>query len=203
MLAPSQRYNKRSRSPSSSGSEDIPSAYDGFFKRRKRANIIDPFWCEQPHIDGQPSSQDQDDHGLAESSSSPWSPQVGIERRRTRQWQRLNAPPRSTSTPFSNNSQPLDCPTQQPSSPVSIRCRDSPLEHQPEPAAYSRGQLSSSPVRHCPPGSSPFRQTSETQVEECMDSEEMRREWGEEYAAQNSLLYSLVSLLDNSLYPAA
>ena len=29
---------------------------------------------------------------------------------------------------------------------------------------------------------------------EPMDEEEMKREWGEEYAAQNSLLHSLVSL---------
>jgi len=54
--------------------------------------------------------------------------------------------------------------------------------------------MSSSPIRHHPPSSSPFRDSSETRVEEWMDPEEMRREWGEEYATQNSLLHNLVSL---------
>lgn len=193
MLAPSQRHNKRSRSPASSEISDYSPAFDGFLKRRKRADLVDPFWSEQPHLDGQPSFHHPDDHhDVAESSSSPWTPQVGIERRRARQWQRLNAPLRSTSTTFSNNSQPPACPVQQSSSPVLMRLGNP----QHEPAAYSHPRMSSSPVQHRPPGSSPFWETSEMPDEECMDPDDMRREWGEEYAAQNSLLHSLVGLTE-------
>jgi hypothetical protein len=56
--------------------------------------------------------------------------------------------------------------------------------------------MSSSPVRHEPPPSSPFkaiqRGASEEEEDE-MGEEELKKEWGAEYYAQNSLLHSLVS----------
>jgi hypothetical protein len=46
--------------------------------------------------------------------------------------------------------------------------------------------MSSSPIRHNPPSSTPFRDDDWTE-------DERIREWGDEYSSQNSVLYSLVS----------
>lgn len=81
----------------------------------------------------------------------------GIERRRTRNWERLNAPA-------------LACEPD--SSPVARR------------STSDRHLVSSSPVRHQPPPPV-FRDE--------WSAEERLREWGDEYASQNSVLHSLVS----------
>lgn len=84
----------------------------------------------------------------------------GIERRRTRNWERLNAPA-------------LGGPSCEPdSSPVARR------------SMSDRHLVSSSPVRHQPPAPV-FRDE--------WSAEERLREWGDEYASQNSVLHSLVS----------
>ncbi|EKD04488.1 hypothetical protein A1Q2_01264 [Trichosporon asahii var. asahii CBS 8904] len=84
----------------------------------------------------------------------------GIERRRTRNWERLNAPAHAG-------------PSCEPdSSPVARR------------SMSDRHLVSSSPVRHQPPAPV-FRDE--------WSAEERLREWGDEYASQNSVLHSLVS----------
>ncbi|EJT46725.1 hypothetical protein A1Q1_04690 [Trichosporon asahii var. asahii CBS 2479] len=82
----------------------------------------------------------------------------GIERRRTRNWERLNAPAHAG-------------PSCEPdSSPVARR------------SMSDRHLVSSSPVRHQPPAPV-FRDE--------WSAEERLREWGDEYASQNSVLHSL------------
>jgi hypothetical protein len=141
------------------------------------------------------------------------------EKRRARQWEQLNAP-RPTSPLFKTPSHP----------PPGIQERINPDPHDQDlgyfasPATHhaqqqSRPQfkhhMSSSPIRHQPPGSSPFkssghssqatardfRSSGTTRAEEEreededdeMDQEELRRDWGEHYARPNGLLLSLVS----------
>ncbi len=190
MLAPPKR--KRHSSPPAPGSPEIPSPLNVVNKRRRRSDFVDPFWSEPPLSKGNHSYEHDECYG--ESSSAQWYRQAGVERRRTKQWERLNAP--SQSSLPSTNSQPCPSfpstsqpdPYRQPSSPM-------PRSHsQPDLTNSSRLQMSSSPIRHRPPSSSPFRSSSETKVEEWIDPEEMSREWGEEYASQNSLLHNLVSL---------
>lgn len=90
----------------------------------------------------------------------------GIERRRTRNWERLNAP--------AGPAPGLAGPSCEPdSSPVARRMSN-------------RNLVSSSPVRHQPPPPV-FRDE--------WSAEERIREWGSEYASQNSVLHSLVSLV--------
>jgi len=197
MLAPPHRH-KRVRSPSSPGAPEFTSPLDILLKKRRR-DVPDPFWCDpgpststghhhhHHHHHHHNHHHQSCEHEEAESTMSPWRREAGIERRRTRQWERLNAPPRSNF--FPNNSQPSSHPP--PSSPIPlVRSHSHPGQQIP----HRGGQMSSSPIRHHPPSSSPFRDSSETRVEEWMDPEEMRREWGEEYATQNSLLHNLVSL---------
>jgi hypothetical protein len=136
------------------------------------------------------------------------------EKRRARQWEQLNAP-QPTSPLFKTPSHP----------PPGIYDRlnpdnedlgyFSPAHHAQKPSRPQfKHHMSSSPIRHQPPGSSPFKSSgpssqatardfrssgttraeSEDEDDE-MDQEELRRDWGEHYARPNGLLLSLVSLL--------
>jgi len=134
------------------------------------------------------------------------------EKRRARQWELLNAP-QPTSPLFKTPSHP----------PPGIYDRlhpdnedlgyFSPAHHSQKPSRPQfKHHMSSSPIRHQPPGSSPFKSSgpssqatardfrssgptsteSEDEDDE-MDQEELRRDWGEHYARPNGLLLSLVS----------
>jgi hypothetical protein len=152
--------------------------------------------------------------------------QPGVERRRTKNWERLNAPSHSYSDdlqdthppPHPRPAQPYAYPYLPPSHPAntSFRMDSSPSyvpEYEPEqdyeveptmapfsPESSSHPRrnhdMSSSPIRHVPPGSSPFKSQStavESETNDVLCVDEMHREWGKEYSASNSLLYSLVS----------
>jgi hypothetical protein len=207
---------KRARSPSPPIDIDHSSPLDILLKRRRRS----------PHasyIDHSYKSSIEDRNPFDDSGSRHPNQAIPysrfIEKRRTRQWERLNAP--QTSRPFSltsNTDQHDD---------VTFHSQPDPLPHYtsspiPIPRSYSQpGQtnnhiMSSSPIRHQPPSSSPFRDdstkhnyreklemnSSGTRIgddggrEDLMEDigeDEMKREWGEEYVTQNSLLHSLVS----------
>ena len=174
---------KRHRSPSPSADE-LTSPLDILLKRRKRDAYFenDDF---SPHV---PSPTPAYDHRIpdsgGESSNANWTRLV--EKRRTRQWEQLNAPQRSSQPSQSSQNHPFDYETCSPLRPRSYNVPSS----MPDP-----GPMSSSPIQHHPPSSSPFRpsQSSQYRVGEQMGDEEMRREWGEEYYNQNSLLHQLVS----------
>ena len=208
--------HKRPRSPSPSlESSDLTSPLDVFLKRRRRhdSDSYHDNSLPLPFTAGPPPSEPHmvDGEDSAESSLTPW--HRFVEKRRTRQWERQNAPqplpsqtlsqphlaPSSNSYPDVPSSQPTSSSSSDPLSPAPGQRWHS----QPEPRQHANAQMSSSPIRHHPPTSSPFRpgpSSEVTRVEEWMDPEEMRREWGEEYAAQNSLLHSLVSILRNTPY---
>ncbi|OCF40095.1 hypothetical protein I317_06108 [Kwoniella heveanensis CBS 569] len=143
---------------------------------------------------------DQGGEGVhAESSAAALRRSMaGVERRRTKQWEKQNAPQPSTTA-----SQPTPPPAQF----LTPNAR----------SAYSQpNPMSSSPIRNVPPSSSPFRDKGDTSwldvtlrhdqslmdlatgiqaQDEEMNEEEMKREWGDEYAVQNSLLHNLVSAI--------
>ncbi|WWD22356.1 hypothetical protein CI109_106847 [Kwoniella shandongensis] len=228
MLAPPQRGPKRPRSPSpptTFEADDLASPLDMILKRRRRderhwSDVHNQTTEQSPFLLSPGQSHDHhdyfashhgdegDDHppnGSGESSAAAQRrAMAGIERRRARQWERLNAPV-SASAPTAtqqhhatyrsgsgSGSQPTPSPSPYPyPSPIPHRQAYS----QPDPYTHhGGGQMSSSPIRNLPPSSSPFRDKggpSSGGDEWTMDHEEMRREWGEEYAAQNSLLHSL------------
>lgn len=159
-----------------------------------------------------PLRRRDDDDDMAESSTA-WMRRAGVERRRQRAWEYLQNPATSSNVPNTasaptttaathtqSHSQPetqmqMHMQMQIESSPAAryARARSASALHQPaqtpEPAATHPANMSSSPVRHRPPSSTPFRGDDEWTEDERM------REWGAEYAAQNALLYSLVSQL--------
>ncbi|KAK1926247.1 hypothetical protein DB88DRAFT_156383 [Papiliotrema laurentii] len=174
MLAPPR---KRPRSPSPP-SEELTSPLDILLKRRRQHGA---FLTDDN--DDYPSYFPPQQANEAEGSSTPWNRLV--EKRRTKQWDRLNNPSRSASQP---NPPALD----DYSSPIRPK-----MYSQPE---LVRPPMSSSPVRHVPPSSSPFRpgsnandlQTGQAEDDDDeMDEDELRREWGEEYYNQNSVLRNL------------
>lgn len=209
MLAPPQR-SKRRRSPSPSLEpeiSDLASPLDILLKRRKK---------EQHQHFGLPDSPnsgplvspvhtyDQDyfnyyQNAQAESSSAAQLKpglEMGVERRRTKQWERINAPPNGMhqhqqqyhhpqghlATPVTHAAQTAE------SSPRYPFATPLPVHH----ASNTAPLMSSSPVRNQSPSSSPFREKVENmQQEQWIDEEEMRREWGEAYTEQNSLLHNL------------
>lgn len=158
-----------------------------------------------------------DDDDMAESSTA-WMRRAGIERRRQRAWEYLQNPTASapgTASNASSSTATTGDATAMTQAPVSYmyslsqpqgRIDSSPAA----PSRYSRahsaslpppaaaqtpepvaGAVSSSPVRHEPPSSTPFRGGSGDL--DVWTEDERMREWGEEYSAQNSILYSLVS----------
>ena len=193
MLAPPLR-RKRTRSATPPESPLLPSPLAIFSKKRRRSEAIDPHWADFDSPNRNPSLRSD-----MPSAFELYRP--AGERRRARQWDRLNAPSSATATSSSSsrscflNNTPSSFPNtsqydpyKQPSSPISR------WQSQPNPPTHQQIQMSSSPVRHQPPTSSPFRTSNETKVEEeWLDEEEMKKEWGEAYASQNSLLYTLVS----------
>ncbi|CAK9787056.1 hypothetical protein CC85DRAFT_287278 [Cutaneotrichosporon oleaginosum] len=174
---------KRGRSPSPGYGDTLASPLEVLLKRRRR----DPHTASRmppPPVWGAPSLSSHTDEDDSPSSHGPSSPlrrgEEYFERRRQRQWERLQAP---------SQSQPL------PSHPSSSPFRNQPLQRSRtnestgsasdyEMEVARRQTLSSSPVMHQPPGSTPFRASQWT-------PEERNREWGEEYARPNSLLHSL------------
>ena len=166
-------------------------------KRRKKRDYFD----DSPAEFSPSYNPDEAYHSDGESSMN-WNRLQ--EKRRTKQWERQNAPQglpirrpleahqrsySSSYTPHQTSySQPL--PNAHHLSPLYPK-----QPHLSQPNAKA-GPMSSSPVRHVLPTSSPFHpsQGDETRMEamELMDEEEMKREWGEDYAAQNSILHNLV-----------
>lgn len=148
---------------------------------------------------GYGSATDVDDDE-PESSTAAWMRTGGVERRRARAWERLQAPTHSSSS--LSHSLPVSQPeppqqgahsSSSPAARAYVRARANsqpmPHHHQPQhtPSRHHHHVgMSSSPVRHSPPSSTPFRGDEWT-------AEERIREWGDEYASQNSLLFSLVS----------
>lgn len=175
MLAPPR---KRPRSPSPA-SDDLTSPLDILLKRRRQRGEYNG--DADDYIAYDPSTRFETTE--AESSSAPWT--RFIEKRRTRQWEILNNPPRHTSQPSPNRQDDYSSP---------IRPR---MYSQPE--SLSKVPMSSSPIHHQPPSSSPFKPSGPSTKDdndgedEDMDEDEMKREWGDEYYSQNSLLRNLVS----------
>lgn len=181
MLAPPR---KRPRSPSPPP-DAISSPLDILLKRRRQYSY--GFHEEaQDYIAYDPTfhSAYYDQAGPSNPESS-WS--RFVEKRRTRQWEKLNNPTSSQTSIPQQHSQSR--PNNEGSSPIRPQWL-------PQPETI-RQPMSSSPVRNDAPTSSPFRiseSQSSTRVGDGMDEEEMRREWGEEYYSQNALLHRLVSL---------
>ncbi|ORY25170.1 hypothetical protein BCR39DRAFT_590283 [Naematelia encephala] len=159
--------SKRPRSPSPDLAEQLSSPLDILHKRRRR----EEYWSD-PLLP--PQALYEPEYVDAESSSAAWT-RASVNGRRSRQWQYLNAP--QTHSSHSHAAEP--------SSPIPMPRAAS----QPDPSSR-RGQMSSSPIRHHPPSSSPFK-SSETRIDDWIGLEEMEREWGAEYTAQNSLLHNL------------
>ncbi|WVO14868.1 hypothetical protein L204_102507 [Cryptococcus depauperatus] len=193
MLAPQQRP-KRPRSPSPSFEPEVASPLDLFLKRRRREqrklfehsspiHSIDQECLEQHAKFG--SEVD------AESShSAQWRDMAmdkGIEKRRARQWDKINAPLHAAVHHQQSHPQHNSLATPGPTPPVTRSISISALPK------HNSHTMSSSPIRNQPPSSSPFREKLETRrdTEWMVDQDEMRREWGEVYSEQNSLLYSL------------
>lgn len=186
---------KRARSPSPSYADALASPLEVLLKRRRRTTWSavtsgPPTWEEE--VDSRPnsSSNHETSSPLARASVPDYNDEdscgaVGVERRRARQWERLQAP--------QSSSQPVTLPVLHDSSP--LRYSRERAMSQPEAAEQHMGfavpaiqHMSSSPVRHQDPSSTPFRADDEWAPEERL------RAWGDEYASQNSLLYSLVRL---------
>ncbi|WWC66925.1 uncharacterized protein I206_100832 [Kwoniella pini CBS 10737] len=225
MLAPTQRH-KRPRSPSPPLSPDVASPLDVLLKRRRREELSFSSPGEHPISPFAPQHQSNDYFGTvsaadielphAESSTSALKRSIaGVERRRTKQWEKQNAPSISNSQPTPPHSNHYLNVTPTPRNAYS----------QPDP-------MSSSPIRNILPSSSPFKPkpkieddiwTSHTSgemndvqqqhqfgvnhgsgEEEVMDmnEDEMKREWGEAYEEQNWLLHSLhVARLQSQCHP--
>ncbi|WRT63622.1 uncharacterized protein IL334_000545 [Kwoniella shivajii] len=242
MLAPPHRP-KRPRSPSPTLEPDLASPLDVILKRRRRQDLSfsspgEAGNFESTHGDGEhhdyfdiPASGhgngqvNQQERNHAESSSSAIRRSMaGIERRRTKQWEKLNAPHSlpSPHSPFHSHSHLDSCsnPTStsfsQPTPPhTQLSTNNTPNFRN----AYSQNDvMSSSPIRNIPPSSSPFKEKekekekhrngdwnaddSQGEVEEDMDEAEMRKEWGQEYEKQNWLLHSLhVAKLHSQPHP--
>nr|XP_019048622.1 hypothetical protein I302_02394 [Kwoniella bestiolae CBS 10118]OCF27552.1 hypothetical protein I302_02394 [Kwoniella bestiolae CBS 10118] len=210
MLAPPQRH-KRPRSPSPPplplSSPDLTSPLDVLLKRRRRDELTfsSPNEHQHHHHDYFNLHEEEHPQPHAESSSSALRRSMkGVERRRTKQWERQNAPAsNSQPTPPSHNGH-LSTPNQR------------NWHSQPDPI------MSSSPIRNVMPSSSPFRAKEEEmwqipmnghsggginggipvdnedgeEEEETMEEwneVEMKKQWGEAYEKQNWLLRSLVS----------
>ncbi|WWC85719.1 uncharacterized protein L201_000585 [Kwoniella dendrophila CBS 6074] len=219
MLAPSQRH-KRPRSPSPPLSPDLASPLDMLLKRRRREELSfsspnqpSPFnlnhqrngYFDLPIANNDEHHQQEEqyeyEHPHAESSSSALRRSMkGIERRRTKQWEKQNDPSvlqQQQHKHDQSNSQHLPS-IHSPNHYLTPNSRQS--QSQPNP-------MSSSPIRNILPASSPFKVkldkeynspdwniTNEAEEEEegmDMNEDEMKREWGEEYEKQNWLLHSL------------
>jgi hypothetical protein len=136
------------------------------------------------------------------------------EKRRARQWELLNAP-QPTSPLFKTPSHPPPSIYDRLNADTEDLGYFSPAHHAQKPSRPQfKHHMSSSPIRHQPPGSSPFKSSgpssqatardfrssgpihaeSEDEDDE-MDQEELRRDWGEHYARPNGLLLSLVSYI--------
>jgi hypothetical protein len=200
--------HKRYRSPSPPCAPDLDSPLDTLIKRRRREELSKTYdWdLSTPGASGSghghlPSNVQ---HEHQPEASTSWS-QAGVEHRRQKQWERQQAPPvyyPSSSQPESNyysERASASLSHTQYSSPVPRQYSqpDPPdVHHQSEP-------MSSSPIQHRAPTSSPFRskgpratgdRVEEEEDMEMLDEDQLRDEWGEVYASQNLLLHSLVSL---------
>ena len=217
--------HKRRRSPSPANFDHFDPAFtsplDVVLKRRRKQHSgeLDSGDYFTPHADQNQQEPPTEDHEA--EPSVPY-----VERRRAKQWDKLNAP--RPSLPNQPHSQPhLEYTPPHPT--AMSRSHSHPLNqlvNSSPPHAYSQPlpqhPMSSSPIRHQAFGSSPFRsqpvhQTPNTrdmmssssitrvdslpvyEVEDDMDPEEMRKSWGEQYAQQNELLNSVVSYLVTSI----
>lgn len=227
-----QPRHKRRRSPSSPanyGQNDsgFTSPLDVLMKRRRKHQPSESYatGSSGKHVDPGSNNHSHGRHQqeyqqqvIGDDTSAPY-----IERRRTKHWDRLNAP--RPSLPNQAQSQPhLEYTPPHPTTftrstsyPANQLNDSSPLH---AATAYSQPlpdhhPMSSSPVRHQPVGSSPFKSQSSHmlvtpmdlgsstatrvendpvyEIDDDMDPEEMRRGWGDQYAQQNELLYSVVS----------
>ncbi|ORX33589.1 hypothetical protein BD324DRAFT_654044 [Kockovaella imperatae] len=205
---------KRPRSPSPD--TEITSPLDVLLKRRRKRDYFGNIPSDGVEHDS--------DHHFSDSEGSVLYPRFK-EKRRTRQWERQNAPQHSSASgyPFigqqpyplrpslgESRSQPeISSSSSLPTGSHPPTVDQSPLPRWPfssgPQAESSRIAMSSSPIRHYSPSSSPWRpaighskmnvakKVAELDTEdfEPMNEDDMRREWGEEYSAQNSLLHSL------------
>lgn len=218
MFAPFPR-TKRQRSPSPPLPDeyvDLASPLDILIKRRRREAVFNtdgypfPDSHPQPQPYGQPSAAScaLDPSAQAESSTA-WLARPAVNGRRSRQWQHLNAPPPSAVSGGSAAEQALPSASQPaPSNHKGYGASPHSIEygraHSQPDLPFHRHFMSSSPIRHQPPGSSPFRSSAEARVAEVAaedadprneadwGEDELGREWGE-YARENSVLHSLVS----------
>ncbi|OXH35529.1 hypothetical protein J009_01840 [Cryptococcus neoformans] len=208
MLAPPQRP-KRLRSPSPSLEpeiSDLASPLDILLKRRKKEQHQHFGLPDSPHsgVASPLNTYDQDyfnyyQNTQTESNSTAQirtGLEMGVERRRTKQWDRINAPPNGVN----QHQQQYHYPPGHLATPVTHPAQAAPSSAgypfpTPLPAPHASNAaplMSSSPIRNQPPSSSPFREKAENMQEEhWIDEEEMRREWGEAYTEQNSLLHNL------------
>lgn len=226
MLVDPPRH-KRRRSPSPGNYDHLEPAFtsplDVLIKRRRRKQPGEGDSAPGDYFNHQVGQVDQ---GLQPQPQQCQEDQAGpsvpyVERRRAKQWDKLNAPrPSLPSQPHSQSHLEFTPPhptafSRSHSHPVNQLDNSSP------PHAFSQPlpqhPMSSSPIRHQPFGSSPFRSQSSNQIvssghpvssesatrvetlsvqefEDEMDPEELRKSWGEQYAQQNELLHSVVSL---------
>ena len=225
MLVDGSRH-KRRRSPSPINYDHpdpaLDSPLDVLIKRRRRrqpgVEEAGDYFNHNQNYDIHQNHQNHQHHEH-DNQAGPAVPYV--ERRRAKQWDKLNAP--RPSLPNQPQSQPhLEFTPPHPT--AFSRSHSHPVDHlvnSSPPHAYSQPlpqhPMSSSPIRHQPFGSSPFRSQASNQVtstmdlgssesatrvenlsvyevEDDMDPEEMRKSWGEQYAEQNEILHSVVSL---------
>ncbi|WWC58024.1 uncharacterized protein I303_100559 [Kwoniella dejecticola CBS 10117] len=193
MLASTHRH-KRPRSPSPPLSPDLASPLDIILKRRRREDLsfsspgelpASPFAPHQtdyfgslPFSNGNGGEQELDLPHAESSTSALKRSMAGVERRRTKQWERQNAPSVSHSQPTPPHSNRY----------LNVTPTPRNAHSQPDP-------MSSSPIRNVLPSSSPFRPKPMLHDNDMWhitsDNDEMKREWGEAYEKQNWLLHSL------------
>lgn len=188
---------KRARSPSPIYADTLAaSPLDVLLKRRRRSEWVPStstysgFAPPPPPVEesGTHHGSHDTDNSSQAAASSPlrrqrdedeedgWA-RRGVSRRRTRQWERLQDPTSVASAP---NSVQHTMYAQQ-----SYSQQHLPNPYPPQVTPDRVNNMSSSPVRHQPPSSTPFRADEWTE-------DERLQEWGDHYAAQNGLLHSLV-----------
>lgn len=218
------RQPKRARSPTPPPSHaygafgESSSPLDNVFLKRQRQAAAHPFGgdlAEASYFNDQDSGRPWSPHGWStplegQPEAGPSHSRPGRERRRAKQWELLNGPAfaRQHPPPFAHHSNSYTS-----RDVASLPCQPDPLEQvDPRPSvassasnAFSTEQLgesssqplmSSSPVRHTAPTSSPFRDSGQSSqmIEDDWDADELGKAWGEEYGSQNLLLRNLVSL---------
>lgn len=213
------RQPKRARSPTPPPSQaygsfgESSSPLDNVFLKRRRQAASQSFeddCSEASYMNGQDPwiSEGWTTSLDSQPEAGPSYSRPGRERRRAKQWEMLNAPvfgrphsPLSTEDPnrySSRNTAGLpsqQAPSAYPDPRLSgiVPVQDAFSTQQPGEASTQQ-LMSSSPVRHTAPTSSPFRDSGQSSqmMNDDWDPDELGKAWGEEYGSQNMLLRSLV-----------